>query len=49
MRTQGESEMTDIFIWLLQDESGLDEETLAQARSLGLSVRSCGTQNWGGL
>ena len=49
MKTQGESEMTDIFIWLLQGESGLDEETLAQARSLGLPVRSCGTQYWDGI
>ena len=49
MKTQGEPVETDIFEWLLAAESELDAETLAEARSLGLSVRSCGTQYWEGL
>ena len=49
MKTPGEPVGTDIFEWLLAGELDLDEETLAEARSLGLSVRSCGTQYWGGL
>ena len=48
MKTQGEPVETDIFEWLLAAESKLDTETLAEARSLGLSVRSCGTQYWPG-
>jgi len=42
MKTQGEPVETDIFEWLLEAEEGLDAETLAEARSLGLSVHSCG-------
>lgn len=49
MKTQGEPVETDIFEWLLEAEEGLDAETLAEARSLGLSVRSCGTQYWEGM
>jgi hypothetical protein len=49
MKTQGEPVETDIFEWLLAAENELDAETLAEARSLGLSIRSCGTQYWGGL
>lgn len=49
MKTQGEPVETDIFEWLLKAEKGLDAETLAEVRSLGLSIRSCGTQYWGGL
>ena len=49
MKTQGEPVETDIFEWLLEAEEGLDAETLAEARSLGLSVRSCGTQYWEGI
>ena len=49
MKTQGEPVETDIFEWLLAGELGLDEETLAEARSLGLSIRSCGAQYWEGL
>ena len=49
MKTQGEPVETDIFEWLLAGELNLDEEALAEARSLGLSIHSCGTQYWGGL
>ncbi len=49
MKTQGEPVETDIFELLLEAEEGLDEEALIEARSLGLSIRSCGTQYWGGL
>ena len=48
MKTQGEPVETDIFEWLLEGVDDLDAETLAEARSLGLSVRSCGTQYWSG-
>ncbi len=49
MKTQGEPVETDIFEWLLEGEEGLDAETLAEVRSLGLSIRSCGTQYWEGI
>ena len=49
MKTQGEPVEGDIFEWLLAGELDLDEEALIEARSLGLSIRSCGTQYWDGL